>query len=78
MNNRFCDNERCDLHVNFSNEEDVLFPITVRNHLEFKKVRRHKVGESFYCDRCIGVIENEIERRKGEKCCNTKDDSGQK
>jgi len=65
MNNRFCHNPKCDLHVN-SFEEELTFPVTIRNHLEFRKVRRHQVGKSYYCDRCIGVIENEIERRQKE------------
>lgn len=66
MNNRFCHNKRCDLHVN-TPDEDLDFPVTKDNHLEWRKIRRQRIGDSYYCDRCIGVIENEIDRRKGVK-----------
>jgi len=66
MNNRFCENPRCDLHVNVdSNMMELEFPIPVRNHLEWKKVKRVRIGKSWYCYRCAGVLEHEIEKRKG-------------
>lgn len=59
MAGRFCDNPKCDLHVN-GQEEEIQFPRVVGNHLEFKLMRRRLCelrGRRFYlCDRCMGVL----------------------
>jgi hypothetical protein len=63
---KFCDNKNCKYSAE-PPDAKIEEPIKVRNHFEFKLVKRYECKGLYFCEHCIGVVEALLKQRKESK-----------
>lgn len=54
---RFCYRPGCPQHVHFNGEKELLFPVQVRNHIEYERISRIRYKSIYLCSNCWAPID---------------------